>query len=691
MLLILPLWTWLIASGLAGVAIVGLPVPADTGCVLRKNSGPHQAIGMLATLTDLFGEKLMTKSNEKMYYVSICRSIPLNDTTSLAGAVKYNSNGEYVVLGEIDQAEVVVNEEIIVLTYNGSEVNTNLNDECHGNRWKTQLTLMCDPYAIKDTLKLVDEDLDQSEICQIKFEILTLKICRRNSSVVIRTPIIQDKYNNLPLVINRSHINNTQYNNNNSNNRNIVNNINENIFKNYRHYGFAYIQNNSKQPKLHQDDSSNYIREPYFKRRLMMNTEIPTLVKQSSQNLSQGIDEVNDELTSIFVKLIETFIPKPIFVIGMVALTVYYRCFSTFESIVGKRKKSQPSKNAPSLKASHRNHRKNRGKPKKNRRRSQMSCKTLSDVCEVTISVPIKETDNTSYVSGESDDLKHSDQQEFKEGKPDDYLIGSKQCGMDIGLGDEVVDLDLSVVEIDEKNEQEGEDEFIGDDNADVEVNNPDHYEGKEKDNVSQGATRHFFLKIIWKPIWIVIGLVVIAIIMLILDIPLGSFIFCILWIWCMFKLCKPGQKKKKIDENTPLIPDKDTSNERETQNEGVFPIIFEEEIAPPVETRPTAVYDEQNKSVEVWIADETEDSAKVSGESNIQKESDDPVPKEGTSDGSHIDLDKGMSVPFHLSQVATGSTAVHSEQSTPAGTSTTEDKTDISGESALGQITRNY
>ncbi|XP_050429094.1 uncharacterized protein LOC126838598 isoform X1 [Adelges cooleyi] len=232
--LIPPLWTFLVACGIAGVAVVGYPVPVDRGCVLRKHSGPQQSIG-LTMLTDLFGEMLMTESNGKTYYVSICQRIPLNGSTSLAGAVKFNSNGEYVVLGQIDQADVVVNEKTIVLTYTGGDINTDLDNECRGNRWKTYLTFICNPYVIDDTLTLVDEDPDQPEICQIRFEIPTSKTCRRNSSVAVGVPIIYNKRNNLPF---DSHINVTQ-------NNNIINKVNKENFNKYQHDEMEYYQNNS--------------------------------------------------------------------------------------------------------------------------------------------------------------------------------------------------------------------------------------------------------------------------------------------------------------------------------------------------------------------------------------------------------------------------------------------------------------
>lgn len=153
----------------------------------------------------------------------------------------------------------------------------------------------------------MDEDSDHLDECQIKFEILTSKICRRDSSVVARTPTIQNKYNDSPTVINGSLINNTQYNNN----------VNDNNLNNYRHDGFVYIRNNSKQQNSHQDDTNNYIREPYYKRKLLMKTEIPKLFEQMSKNFSRKIEETNDEMTTDFVKYIITFIPKPIFVVVM--------------------------------------------------------------------------------------------------------------------------------------------------------------------------------------------------------------------------------------------------------------------------------------------------------------------------------------------------------------------------------------
>ncbi|XP_050429180.1 uncharacterized protein LOC126838616 isoform X6 [Adelges cooleyi] len=549
MLLILPLWTWLIASGLAGVAIVGLPVPADTGCVLRKNSGPHQAIGMLATLTDLFGEKLMTKSNEKMYYVSICRSIPLNDTTSLAGAVKYNSNGEYVVLGEIDQAEVVVNEEIIVLTYNGSEVNTNLNDECHGNRWKTQLTFICDPYAIKDTLKLVDEDPDQPEICQIKFEILTSKICRRNSSVVVRTPILQDKYNNLPLVISGLRINN-----NNSTNSNVVSNINENNLNNYRHDGFVYIRNNSKQQNSHQDDTNNYIREPYYKRKLMTKTEIPKLFEQMSKNFSRKIEETNDEMTTDFVKYIITFIPKPIFVVVMLLWSLYQYLVTL--------------KNPKAEQTNEENTPLNR---------------------------------NVTY------------NQYF-------YILNNEGKFMPMP---------------------------------------PPMMSSCPNEEIGTVNMERSFKAVSWKKIskriWTVIGVVAVAVTLLILQIPLGGLILCLLWIWCVCKLCKPGQKNNERDENT---------------HQGNY-----EEIPPPPPMAPTNVNYAQHSSAGAWIPDKTEDTAKENefiGAVEVK--------------GLHHQGDKDEE---SASQGANGSTVVHDEQNplTSFGIiEEAEDTTDVSGESKISK-----
>ncbi|XP_050526481.1 probable cyclin-dependent serine/threonine-protein kinase DDB_G0292550 isoform X2 [Daktulosphaira vitifoliae] len=193
------MWTvFVVICGLLGVT-VGYPVPDHYGCVLRENAGKEQTIG-LARLTELFGETLETESNNKKFYVSICRGIPLNGSKSIAGAVQFNAEGEQVILGQIIHADVVINEHTVVLTYINGDINTNPNDICKGNRWKTYLTFICNPYTKNDTLLLMDEDPDQPEICQVVFNIITSKICSQNLKVLFG--IIPSHYKSSKIEVN---------------------------------------------------------------------------------------------------------------------------------------------------------------------------------------------------------------------------------------------------------------------------------------------------------------------------------------------------------------------------------------------------------------------------------------------------------------------------------------------------------
>jgi len=173
-------WKLLVALATAiAAAPAGPPATIQSACVLQRNTAVEQF--QLSTLDELFGEVLSTESNGNIYIVSICQPIhKFYDPKMMAGAIKLTSDGLPIELGRIDQSNVVVNENDIVLSYAGGNIDKNPRDTCKGLKWNTYLTFVCYPNAFNDVLTLIDEDPNQPEICQVWFEIKTSKMCDRH-------------------------------------------------------------------------------------------------------------------------------------------------------------------------------------------------------------------------------------------------------------------------------------------------------------------------------------------------------------------------------------------------------------------------------------------------------------------------------------------------------------------------------
>ncbi|XP_050429191.1 uncharacterized protein LOC126838641 [Adelges cooleyi] len=271
----------------------------------------------------------------------------------------------------------------------------------------------------------------------------------------------------------------------------------------------------------------------------MMNTENSTFVKQPSENVSQEIKEIYNEMTILLTKLFLIFIPRPIIVAVGIVLSVYYRWSSIIKCIKKIISSKMPKGEQPLL-------------------------------SENTPLIPVKDTSN----------------------------------------------------------------EKVGVVKVDVEVKCLHHCGGKEEEKASQVATGFYYVKKIPKPIWIVIGAVAVVITMLILQMTLGGFIFCLLWIWCIWK---SGQLS---EENVPPVPVKDTLNEKVTQGQGENKKEFIGVVKVGVEVKglhhqgdkdeggasqgangSSAVHVEQNTLTSASIVEGTECTTDTSGESNISKE----------------------------------------------------------------------